>query len=254
MDLLLPNDQVNIICDLGGVLLETNTFMAARSIGLGSMQWWVMRHWQDPRKAFMASLGSVEPFTKHEIAQYDEYGYKMPGIMCDWLKGVVPAKAILDRIKKSLHGEEFFNAFADTVFEPTVLARTQYIPHAARLFVHDCLKKGYHLYILSNWDLESFNVLRCGRFHDFFALFDGVVLSSECGILKPTNGIFDYFLKKFNIKPETCFFIDNQEENIRAARDLGIQGSTVHATMLGAPDFSGPLKIMQSWLYQKTLA
>ena len=40
------------------------------------------------------------------------------------------------------------------------------------------------------------------------------------------GNLFDIFINKFNLKPEECFFIDNNAINIKVAKRHGIKGST----------------------------
>lgn len=80
-------------------------------------------------------------------------------------------------------------------------------------------EKGYHIYILSNAD---------NTFHDFFPRFgqeewfDGVVVSSDIKMIKPEPYIYQYILTHYQLNPEECFFIDDREDNVAAARDAGI--------------------------------
>jgi putative hydrolase of the HAD superfamily len=41
-------------------------------------------------------------------------------------------------------------------------------------------------------------------------------------MIKPYRCIFEYFLKKYSLRPEECLLIDDQQENIKAARALGM--------------------------------
>lgn len=55
-------------------------------------------------------------------------------------------------------------------------------------------------------------------------LFDQVVISSEVGISKPDPAIFHLMLKKLTIDPVDTIFIDDNENNIEAAKSLGVYG------------------------------
>lgn len=82
-------------------------------------------------------------------------------------------------------------------------------------------ENGYGTYILSN---------ACNRFYGYFPKyydlesFDGVVVSSDVKMIKPNPEIYEYLLKTYSLKPEECLFIDDMEENIRAAGQVGIRG------------------------------
>jgi HAD superfamily hydrolase (TIGR01509 family) len=52
--------------------------------------------------------------------------------------------------------------------------------------------------------------------------FDHHVLSYEVGSLKPDRKIFEYAIAVSGHQPNTLFFTDDREENILAARQLGM--------------------------------
>ena len=54
--------------------------------------------------------------------------------------------------------------------------------------------------------------------------FDGKIISGEAGIVKPDVEIYKLLIKRHNLNPQHTVFIDDKEENIRAAELLGIHG------------------------------
>ncbi|MDR1022878.1 MAG: HAD family phosphatase [Prevotellaceae bacterium] len=79
---------------------------------------------------------------------------------------------------------------------------------------------GYAIYGLSNWSAETFPVARKG--HPFFDSFDGIVLSGEEKICKPNPQIYAILLKRYKLHPEQCVFIDDRQENLNTAKEMGI--------------------------------
>ncbi len=63
---------------------------------------------------------------------------------------------------------------------------------------------------------------------DFPGLFDTVVISGECGMRKPEEGIFLHTAKILGLEPQECVFIDDMEANVAAAVACGMTG--VHHT------------------------
>jgi putative hydrolase of the HAD superfamily len=63
---------------------------------------------------------------------------------------------------------------------------------------------------------------------DFPGLFDTVVISGECGMRKPEEGIFLHTAKSLGLEPRQCVFIDDIEANVTAAVACGMTG--VHHT------------------------
>lgn len=54
--------------------------------------------------------------------------------------------------------------------------------------------------------------------------FDGCVLSSTCGFIKPHRDIYEHICTEFSLIPEECVFIDDRADNIAGAEDYGIRG------------------------------
>jgi putative hydrolase of the HAD superfamily len=63
---------------------------------------------------------------------------------------------------------------------------------------------------------------------DFPALFDTVVISGECGMRKPEEGIFLHTTRSLGLEPHECVFIDDIEANVAAAIACGM--TSVHHT------------------------
>lgn len=49
-------------------------------------------------------------------------------------------------------------------------------------------------------------------------------VSCERGLIKPDRRAFEDMFSMFNLKPQECFFIDDTEKNILAARECGMGG------------------------------
>jgi putative hydrolase of the HAD superfamily len=82
---------------------------------------------------------------------------------------------------------------------------------------------GFRTALLSNsWGCEEYPRA------DFPGLFDTVVISGECGMRKPEQGIFVHTAKSLGLAPEQCVFIDDIEANVAAAAACGMAG--VHHT------------------------
>lgn len=59
-------------------------------------------------------------------------------------------------------------------------------------------------------------------------LFDGVVISGEVGIRKPSVRIYELGAQAIGLAPEACVFVDDLGMNLRPAAELGM--ATVHHT------------------------
>jgi 2-haloacid dehalogenase len=81
--------------------------------------------------------------------------------------------------------------------------------------------KGIKTYAISNFSGEKFVV--ASGLYPFLALFDGVIISGQEGILKPDARIFRLLCQRYGLAPGDCFFIDDSATNVAAARAEGMQ-------------------------------
>jgi putative hydrolase of the HAD superfamily len=53
-------------------------------------------------------------------------------------------------------------------------------------------------------------------------LFDGVVISGEVGMRKPTPAIYELGAERIGLEPSACVFVDDLPFNLKPARELGM--------------------------------
>ena len=81
--------------------------------------------------------------------------------------------------------------------------------------------KGYRIFVLSNAGSD---------FYDYFprfaplAYFDGIVVSADLHRIKPDFKIFRHLLETYRLDAKECLFLDDMEENVKAARQVGMAG------------------------------
>ena len=80
--------------------------------------------------------------------------------------------------------------------------------------------RGYTLYGLSNMSEPLFAHLQSR--HDFFGLFDGIVVSAAVKLVKPDPAIYEHLRDRFEIDFAESVFIDDLPRNIESARRLGL--------------------------------
>ena len=91
--------------------------------------------------------------------------------------------------------------------------------------VEELKAKGYGIYLLSN---------ASHRQHEYWKkvtvekLFDGTIISADEGVMKPGAEYFLRALKRFGLKAEECFFVDDQPANVEGAAFCGIPGEVFH--------------------------
>lgn len=91
--------------------------------------------------------------------------------------------------------------------------------------VKELKKKGYKIYLLSNYCHELLN--RHLKSATFLNDVDGKIISSDYGVVKPERKIYEILLDKFSLNPHDCIFFDDRKENIEGAKDVGIDGFLV---------------------------
>lgn len=83
-------------------------------------------------------------------------------------------------------------------------------------------ESGYKLYCITNFTPAGYE--QCYDCISFIEEFDGCVFSFREGIAKPDPEIYRRLLKRYDLKPEECVFIDDTEENVFSAQKLGMAG------------------------------
>ncbi len=82
----------------------------------------------------------------------------------------------------------------------------------------------YKLILLSNTNELHIDWIKnkVSFYEDFKNCFDAFYLSHEINLRKPNSNIFQFVLNQNNLKTDNCLFIDDNEENCKAATLLGI--------------------------------
>ena len=84
------------------------------------------------------------------------------------------------------------------------------------------LKPFYKLGLCSNSPSDFIrSILKSQKLTD---LFDVVVISSECGIIKPDQRIYKLVLDKLTVQSENSIFVDDNPVHIEAAEAIGMKG------------------------------
>jgi len=85
------------------------------------------------------------------------------------------------------------------------------------------LRRKYRLVLLSNTNELHFEMLRarCSMLNHF----DGYTLSYQVGAQKPDKAIYLDAIEKSRCEPQECFYTDDIEEYVQAARRMGINAA-----------------------------
>jgi epoxide hydrolase-like predicted phosphatase len=231
-----PKKFTAIIVDLTDVLFTENKSGFTKQLGLKSLASYTLTHWKNPVES---CLDILEKMSNEESVK-GEYtitykGRTMPRCMCEWQQGKKTYQDVQQELAdfmKQAVAKGYFTSNNEYAIIETILSLSldpQQVPFITKpitpmVELMEKLKKaGYTLYILANFTMESFATLSLA-YPDVITLFDDIVLSAHAQALKPSPKIFTHLLEKHNLNPDQCIFIDDQEEYVQTAEQLGITG------------------------------
>ena len=108
--------------------------------------------------------------------------------------------------------------------------------------VRELKEEGYRLYLLSNATKTFAERCRMIPWIDaVLSQFDGLVFSALVGMAKPDREIYQYVLDTYSLQAEECLFVDDYQENIDGAKEIGILGYR----------FEGNAKQLKSFIFSE---
>ena len=91
-------------------------------------------------------------------------------------------------------------------------------------WVKQLKSSGYHVYLLSNYPVSFFE-MHSKSTMPFIEDVDGMVVSGYVKMVKPDPDIYQFLLDKYHLTAEECIFFDDREENVEAAKSVGMHGA-----------------------------
>jgi FMN phosphatase YigB (HAD superfamily) len=134
----------------------------------------------------------------------------------DWQEGRIAARDWHLHLKQRFGGTATFEQFCDTwnlVLDPEPI-------HGKELF--ERLAKNYRLGLLSNTD--PIHVAYLESHYDFFSFFTARVYSCAVGASKPNPIIYREALRACRARAQEAVYVDDIEDNVKAAEQLGMMG------------------------------
>ena len=181
----------NVVFDVGGVLIDYR------------WQEFIMDYGYDREKAYEAGMRILsDPLWR----QMD--------------KGTYSQEETIQLYKEKYPDEA---GLIDYMFEETENMRTyryELYPVIDKLF-----EKGYSVYILSNYSENLFNIHT--KEIPFLNKCDKVLVSYKLNMLKPDYEIYQYMIDRYDMVPPLTMFLDDNEENVNAARIVGLDAHCV---------------------------
>ncbi len=180
-----------VVFDMGGVLLQAPWEDAAREM-----------HFSEEEVQLMRKIAASSVWPELD-------------------RNVLPKDEVVRQLAAMAPGHEDKVAyFVDHVYEWIVP-----FPYTAS-WLAELKTKGYKLYILSNWPEEIHDQLVENGVLSFTEIFDGAVWSYEAKQIKPNHDIFETLISRYSLTPERAVFLDDNEANTSAARELGFHTIT----------------------------
>ena len=194
----------NIIFDLGGVVINLDMEH--------TFDWFSQLFGRDVRSNMMDDVRKHHFFMDFEI-------------------GKISAAEFRDGLRKLTHTE-----IEDARLDKAWNAMLGDIPKERTEWIEE-LKQDYNVVILSNTNsihIEKFNEIfgQTTPYHHPEDLFHKVYYSHEIKDRKPNRSCFQHVLDDFGMKAECTIFYDDNLENTKAARALGIQSVLVEKNFL----------------------
>jgi 2-haloacid dehalogenase len=180
----------NIVFDLGGVLIDWNpeyVFLKEFRGDREKMNWFFNTICTSSWNEEQDAGYSIEKATNERVAMFPKH----------------------ERLIRMYYGEwEQMLGFEHT--ETVEILRR----------LHD--SKEHSIYSLTNWSNETFPVAL--KKFPFLSWFKGILVSGDVGLKKPDPEIYKLLLDRYGLEANTCVFIDDRTENVKAASALGFSG------------------------------
>ena len=210
----------NYIFDLYGTLIDIRTDESMPSLWrrmalLLSLQG-ALYVPEELRKAYHAALG----------AEIDRLAAAHPSLPREHIEpDILP-------VFDTLYAQKGVTATAERLKDTAVFFRTLSLRHLrlypdAAVVLRTLRVRGKGVYLLSNAQ-AAFTMPELVKL-GLASLFDGIVLSSDAGVKKPDQAIFEHILSKYGLRPETCLMIGNDAAaDMQGAATVGMAGRYIH--------------------------
>ena len=83
-------------------------------------------------------------------------------------------------------------------------------------------EKGHRIFVLSNTSPVFYELLK-NQLAPLEKILDGFVLSCDIKAIKPDPKMFEEILRKYQLDPANCVFLDDIADNTKMAESLGIR-------------------------------
>lgn len=238
-----------VIYDLHGVLSKIDNLGVAGEIGFWDAAFYNLfdatKFSGIEQRLFktLEAIGGVQDAVDGHLV-CNGHSKPLPNLMCRWMDGSFNAaveKPFIMAELKRLYCAGFFknnreyrvlrNLIICMFFQPKRLNKHKKPIKDMIKIAYDIKKNGKHRqFLLSNIDALGFaDLLTSEMGHTLKRVIPekNLIASAHIGYNKPHPKAYLHILNLHNLKPEECVFIDDQRENIVAARKIGMIGLQV---------------------------
>lgn len=219
----------NIIFDLGGVLIKRPCLESFPEIAWKVGPITIVK--------YVVKNGKISVQMAHDrLFEFANLNFKITDSLQQWYSGLIRTSEIESKLRENIDNcyykyffknEEERQLLKNAIifFNPDTIASISGINKDGLNVVKECKQNGHMLFVLSDWDKESFPLV-VKKMPELFDLFDKekIVISGNLGTKKPEKKIYYYMIQHFGLNPEDCIFIDDTEANVIAAIKCGING------------------------------
>jgi len=122
-------------------------------------------------------------------------------------------------------GQDFLEQVADlagvSTQEVAAVIRNKQSPNEALMARVTELKSIYKIGLLSNMGYDTLDEVFSQSQRK--EMFDDVLISSEVGLIKPSQDLYELALERLGMAPDEVIFIDDRLPNIEGAQQLGMK-------------------------------
>ena len=178
----------NIIFDFGNVLVQWHPELIYKQhFGDEAKAWWFLRHVADMDFRQRIDAGeSMDACIREKQKEFPDYAAAIELYRTKWREML-----------------------------------TDEVP-GMREVIKELRAKGYELFGLTNWSMETFPEAR--EHFGILQMIDRYVVSGAEELVKPDPRLFQVLLDRYNLKAEDCIFIDDNPDNVAAAETFGMKG------------------------------
>lgn len=178
----------NVIFDFGNVLVQWHPEKVyTEYFGDEARAWWFLRHVVDNEWRGRIDAGeSTAELTAELVGRFPDY-----------------------REAIELFDRRYFDMLTGEV-------------PGMRGLIEELRNLNFEIYGLTNWSMETFPEAR--RRFPILQMIDRYVVSAAERLIKPDPRLFRVLMDRYGLKAEECLFVDDNPDNVAAARKLGMQG------------------------------